>query len=178
MTEFVPFSRVVADLSRLHLDLLQQMSHDDNLLDMIGLTAFDLYYQPLAPHLEIYNLTKEHDGSLVDFWIRSPENLDVRLLATTDRHVGRSVLTLDKQAPADGGWNALPCRTLHDSDSTQVLLLPADLGGWTSGMYQLTLTCHRNYGDEDSTSDHRYDRRVEKRQDSDLAETVWLEWRA
>jgi hypothetical protein len=153
----------------------QRAAHDD-VFRTLSEGVADLYYQPFAPELEIYNLKEDADGVPLGFWIRSPESLDLWLEVEDGGHVGRAQLMLER---ANGdGWEAVDFSMLHDADSTQVLLLPVGNANWASGAYRLTFTYHRNHGDEDNADDHRYDRPVEKWQGDDSSEIARLEWEA
>ena len=140
-------------------------------------------YQPLAPALEVYAL--QAAAAPAAFWLRSPQGLDLRLAAPADddpdglavhTSVGRTALEL-AMLQTGGAWQPQVLRLAHDADGTQLLLLPPqETSAWAGGRYRLTLTYHRNQGDEALGIDHRHDRPVERRLGSDASEVVAIEW--
>jgi hypothetical protein len=152
-------------------------AHDEHFRGLAERLA-DLYYPPVE-RMEIFVVTEGSTGPPVCLWVRSPETLDLRLAVPPDSNieagrriafVGRTVVALRRH-----GSNAdLTMTMLHNADGTQMLLLPTSNTAWGVGKHTLSLTYHRDYGDDTSELIHRYDRPQEFRNGNADSETVHL----
>lgn len=150
-------------------------NHDEHFRSICDSIVEGMYYQPFSSKLEVYSL-KLPDGNFSGFWIRSPESLDLQL-PVNGNHVGRTTLKLERiedsrHSRTEKTTNLL-CQILHDSDSTQILLLieKRQLIKY-SFKYRLTLTYLRDHGDESNDEDHRYDRPIEMARDNDSPQAI------
>ena len=125
----------------------------------------DLYFQQPLDKLEVFVMRERNTA--VALWIKSPETLDIRLGvfenpgtpgSTPLDHTGRIEITLERVAPARRSIGII---VVPNSDGTQVVVLPSSRRPFERGRYLLHLTYHRDYGDELTSSDHRYDRPIE-----------------
>ena len=143
--------------------------HDAAFRALAEAVSPELYYQPLAPYMDVYRM-KNSSNQLMGIWLRSPESLDLRQEVrggdgSLMGHVGRTNWQLERQAHGNtwsiqAGWQAH-----HDAEGTQVIFLPTN-NIPVSGNYQIRFTYHLDYGDEnipDEKHDHWYDRPVERR---------------
>jgi len=130
-------------------------------------TLADLYFLPFSENLEIYLIRHSTTRTVSALWIRSPETLQVRLpvFESPDApesqlldDIGRTEIKLERIAPT--GRN-IAIAVLPNSDSTQVLVLPASGQSWDGGTYSLNATYYRDHRDETKHMDHRYDRPIE-----------------
>lgn len=118
----------------------------------------DLTYRPIATDFEAFALIDDSD-ELVAFWIRSPEGLDLQVpVEGADQSVGRTALRLKKNG------QLLAFQLVHDSDDTQLIMMPGAGSTWARGAYELEFQYTRDHGDESGTEDHTYDRPIQKRQ--------------
>jgi hypothetical protein len=88
-------------------------------------------------------------------------------------YVGRTELVIDPE----GGTSPSPMGVYHDADSTQLLLFPPSRTAWTVGPHSLLFTYHRDYGDEVTGMDHRYDRPTEFQRGKPDPEESLIEFR-
>ena len=128
-------------------------------LDQVFRTAADTLvpghvYQPVGDHLEVCRLENQISGQCAGIWIKSPESLDLRLRTGDGVHVGRTAIELRHNGAV------VAFRLVALADSTQLLLLPGPGASWNGTGWTLTLTYHRDHGDEAHENDHRYDRPV------------------
>jgi hypothetical protein len=140
----------------------------------LGLPLFD----PPPSTLEVATLRGEGSpGTVLGFWLRSPETLDLRYEGT-GTHTGRTAIALRRWVPGSGTWVDVPATLASDSDSLQVLLLPVQgaASPWNAGRYRATFTYHRNHGDEASAAERPCARPVQKRLGSDAPDRVSIEW--
>lgn len=156
--------------------------HDEQfriLADNLG----DLFFQPLAKHLELYLVRSKTTAGLICLWLRSPESLDVRLPVFQSvssnqivDYVGRTELSLAFVPTLFGSKSSsLHTLILPNADGTQVLIFPQNQP-WTQGKYTLKFHYHRNHGDEASSMNHRYDRPVESSVASPGNRTSVIRW--
>jgi len=138
--------------------------HDENFRALAD-SLSDLYFLPLAESLEIYVLRKEGSKEIA-FWLRSPESLDLRLAVFSRSNseqqvgfVGRTEITAVKKL-----WptTALEFNAFSNADGTQVIIL-SDFTDDEKGdiFLSIGLAYYRDYNDEISEEDHRFDRPVE-----------------
>lgn len=160
--------------------------HDANFRGLAGQLT-DLYFQPVSDSLELYFLRDPIRQAVIGAWIRVPESLDMRLRAPAtptapQEYVGRTeVRIVNRNHPN----TAYPILTLHNADSTQLLIFPELPANslmpqldeldelWWNGRYAFVLTYHRDYGDELGELDHRYDRPVEHSGEDAEAQLEW-----
>jgi hypothetical protein len=156
--------------------------HDEQfriLADKVG----DLFFQPLAEHLELYLVRSKTNAGLICLWLRSPESLDFRLPVLQNvssnqivDHVGRTEFSLDFVSTLfSNKSSSLQISVLPNADGTQVLIFPQNQP-WPQGKYTLKFHYHRNYGDETSSIDHRYDRPVESSELSPGTRKSVIKW--
>lgn len=157
------------------LELRERKALMDSLFRMVcrgaGITGFD----PIGQRVEVVNLRHPDTAALRGVWVRSPETLDLRRAVDGD-HVGRTELTLETRSSPGLDWQPLEITLVHDADATQVLLLLTEPAAALGAEIALTLTYHRDHGDEAGTGDHRFDRAVERLPDGTDRDSVRLVW--
>ena len=150
-------------------------------------------YDPPPAQLRVYQLFSgsEPDSSLIGFWLRSPESLDlkmqvsegVRKAGAAMGSVGRTELNLrGERAGSDSvliatnftsssGPASTPYRMASNVDTTEILIYKATpTADHQFVEFQLQFSYTRDYGDESQITDHRYDRPVEQRSGASRAE--------
>lgn len=167
-----------------------EATHDAN-FRALAEQLTDLYFRPVSGGLELYLLRDPVRQAVIGAWLRAPESLDMRLSAPAVaddpqdnrvEHVGRTEVRLSRRNHPD---KVYPIVTLHNADSTQLLIFPELRGNtlvpqlheldesWWDGRYAFVFTYHRDYGDELGASDHRYDRPVEHSGEDAEARLEW-----